>query len=77
MAFLAAVLVFVSTTTTALAAGVFRCVDDSGRVHYGDIVPGTQKQKVEPVDLPAAQTTHAERAAAEARLARERSTAET
>ena len=70
-------LVFLSVlASSAHAAEVYRWTDDAGRVHYGDKVPDAQKAKAKPVDVKAVQVPEAERAAAQARLAREKSTVE-
>ena len=56
---------------------VYRWVDDSGRVQYGDSVPGTQKRKAKAVDTANATLTDTQRREAEARLPQEKALTET
>ena len=64
-------LVVLLTSITALAADVYRWVDDTGGVHYGDRIPDAQKGKAKPVSV-APGPTETERAAAEARRTHDR-----
>lgn len=71
-----ALLTFVLVLTSATAsAAVYRWVDDTGAVHYGDSVPEAHKNKAKPISV-APSPTEAERAAAEDRRAHDKSLAE-
>lgn len=72
----AALVLLISASASAFATEVYKWVDENGRVHYGNSVPDAQKNKAKAVDLKGAQLTAEERAAAEARLAREKSALE-
>ncbi|HTF16274.1 MAG TPA: DUF4124 domain-containing protein, partial [Burkholderiales bacterium] len=60
----------------AQGADVFRWVDEDGKVHYGESVPDRYKQKARKVDLTGTGVTDARRQEAEARLAKEKASAE-
>lgn len=68
----AALVVLAGALATAHAAEVYKWVDENGRVHYGNSVPDAQKSKAKAVELKGAQLTADQRAAAEARLEREK-----
>jgi Domain of unknown function (DUF4124) len=43
--------------SVAVAATVYRWVDDQGKVHYSDVVPERYRSKAKPVNAPAAEPT--------------------
>jgi hypothetical protein len=63
--------------SAAVAATVYRWVDDQGRVHYSDVVPERYRSTARPVDAPAAEPTAEQRqdALERARSERERAAA--
>jgi Domain of unknown function (DUF4124) len=69
----ALLLLFFSMSLPARADDVFRWIDDDGKVHYGESVPGRYKQNARKVDLTGVGgVSDAQRQEAEARLAKEK-----
>lgn len=59
--------------TVAIGQQVYRWIDSEGRVHYGNVIPDSARNKAKPVDLSGTRITEAQREEALSRLEKEKS----
>jgi hypothetical protein len=57
-------------------AGIYRWIDDQGRVQYSDSVPASEQSKAESVDVKSSKVSDAQRREAQTRVAKERELSE-